>query len=282
MNDYEAPPPEVAEYVYAMNAECETARQRLSNVSAGEAWKIATDITENVAARLEAILILCRERDPRLSDLVLALFDETDRRVWRAVIRSIHPDRPEIRARLHETVQQDDVESAAEALCVLAQMRDGSVIATCQDWFSRSQEQRNVAVEALRILNSETAIQSLRDRWNATLETDEDRHTLALALIEHGHPAAIAHADRLAAAACDDWAVAAATQFYFSGNPLGLQRMREILDAGTNRVKQSMIRQISGLSAGLPHEYTADGIHEARLWVEAQIAKDTVSGAMKL
>ena len=48
--------------------------------------------------------------------------------------------------------------------------------------------------------------------------------------------------------------------------------MLNILETGTLEAKQSMVGQISSLAGHLPHEYTADGIHEARLWVETQLA----------
>jgi len=48
--------------------------------------------------------------------------------------------------------------------------------------------------------------------------------------------------------------------------------MLNILQNGTLEAKQSLVVQISALAGHLPHEYTADGIHEARLWVETQLA----------
>ena len=65
MTDYETPPPEVAEFVYQKNLECEVQRQRLKGASADDAWEVARDPSESDAARLEAILILALNRDLR-------------------------------------------------------------------------------------------------------------------------------------------------------------------------------------------------------------------------
>ncbi len=48
--------------------------------------------------------------------------------------------------------------------------------------------------------------------------------------------------------------------------------MLHILEVGTLDAKQAMVLQTSTLAGHLPHAYTADGIHEARLWLESQLA----------
>lgn len=272
MTDYQPPPHEVAAFVHEKNTECAEQRQCLDGASSETAWAIATDTSEPDAARLEAILILLRNKDPRIPDLILSLFDESDTRVWRSAIRSIHPDDPRIRQSLRERANSEDVDAAAEALCVLAQMRDNSTPTTCEAWFTRSQGERNAAVEALRILETEEAVQLLRARWGDTLTTDEDRHTLALALVQFNHVDAIKHADDLAGRAIDAWSVAAATSLYFTRKDQGLRHMLNIFQNGTLEAKQSMVGQISSLAGHLPHAYTADGMHEALLWVDTQLA----------
>ena len=271
MADYQPPPPEVAEYVYEANAECERQRQRLEGASAQTAWTIATNRGESTAARMEAILVLARKRDPRMTELILSLFDDPDTDVWSGVIRSFHPDDPRIRERLRERAQSEDIGAAAEALCVLAMMKDECALTVCRDWLTGAQGQRNAAVEALRILGSGEAKKLLESRWDEELPSDEDRHALAFALVQFGHPSAIVHAQRRAELADDDWAVAAATSIYISDKPTGLRLMRKILDEGQLAARQGMVGQISSLAGHLLHEYTADGIYEARLWVEKQI-----------
>ena len=203
---------------------------------------------------------------------MLSLFDEPDLTVWRSVIRSIHPDHPGVRDRLRQFAQSHgDKYSAATALCVLAHMKDASTILLCQDWLKRSPSSRNAAVEALRLLGSDAAVELLKHRWSSAGLTDEDRNTLALT--HFGHPGALDHACNLADSATSGWSVAAATALYLSTTTKGLRCMVHILDAGTLDAKQAIVHQISSLAGHLPHEYTVDGIHEARLWVETKLGK---------
>ncbi|MEQ9410870.1 MAG: hypothetical protein RIK87_24370 [Fuerstiella sp.] len=273
MAEYQARSPEVAAFVHRKNAECEAQRKRLADASADDAWQIAMDTTESDAARLESILVLIRNHDDRLSDLVLSLFDEPDLTVWRSVIRSFHPDCPGIRERLREFAKHhDDDAIAAEALCVLAQMNDASTVSICQDWLTRGQSSRNAAVETLRLLGGDASMKILEQRWADAGLTDEDRNTLALALTHFQHRDASNHVLDLARTGTCSWSVAAATTLYLCTPSTGLRCMMDILDTGTPDARRAMVHQISSLAGHLTHEYTADGIHEARLWVETQLA----------
>lgn len=66
------------------------------------------------------------------------------------------------------------------------------------------------------------------------------------------------------------WSVVSATHIGFSDPALGLGLMRHILDHGSLEAKQAMVSQIWNF-AHVPHAFTADGIHEARLWVEERL-----------
>ena len=48
--------------------------------------------------------------------------------------------------------------------------------------------------------------------------------------------------------------------------------MMHILDDGDLEAKQAMVNQIWNF-ADLPHAFTADGIHEARVWVQSEMEK---------
>ncbi len=212
MTEYQAPPCEIADFVDQTKRECEEQWARLIDASVDDAWAIATDISESNAARLEAILLLVRNHDSRIPELVLSLFDEADLSVWRSVIRFIHPDDVRLRVKLRQfATSHDDTRIAAEALCVLARMRDESTVSICREWFSREQGPRNAAVEALRLLGSDAAVQLLKDRWSDPVLTDEDRNTLALALAHFQHTDATNLVRNLALAATCSWSVAAAT-----------------------------------------------------------------------
>lgn len=272
MTDYEAPPPEVAEFVHQKRAEWMHEFQRLDGASTETAWSVVTDPSEPVAARLQAIEILRRNKDPRIPDLILSLFDEPDASLWRSAILSFRPDDPRIRQRLRERTESGDRESAAVALFVLALMRDASTLEICKEWLAGSLGQRRAAVSTLKALGTEQAVQLLKARWTDTLPTDEDRHTLALFLMECDHAEAVAYVDQLATKVTENWCVQAATSIYRARKDQGLRHMLNILQTGTLEAKQRMVYQISKLAGHLPHEFTADGIHEARLWVEAQLA----------
>ena len=47
--------------------------------------------------------------------------------------------------------------------------------------------------------------------------------------------------------------------------------MLGILDTGDLEAQQSLVSQIWNLTS-LPHAFTADGVHEARAWIESQLA----------
>jgi hypothetical protein len=51
-----------------------------------------------------------------------------------------------------------------------------------------------------------------------------------------------------------------------------LELMLGIIDTGDLKAQQSLVNQIWNLT-GLPHAFTADGIHEARVWIESQLAQ---------
>jgi hypothetical protein len=52
---------------------------------------------------------------------------------------------------------------------------------------------------------------------------------------------------------------------------IGLQQMQHILDNGDGEAKRGMVQQIP---ARMLHKYTANGIHEARLWVQQNLSKE--------
>ena len=47
--------------------------------------------------------------------------------------------------------------------------------------------------------------------------------------------------------------------------------MRHVLDNGDLDAKHSMVNQICYNFMHSPHAFTADGIHEARLWIERKL-----------
>ena len=66
------------------------------------------------------------------------------------------------------------------------------------------------------------------------------------------------------------WSAMAATWIRSHQPALGLELMRGILGSGNLKAQQSMVNQIWNLAL-LPHAFTADGLHEARCWVDQQM-----------
>ena len=62
MAEYQAPSPELAAFVHQRNVESGEQRKRFADASGDDAWPIAIDTSESVAARLQAILVLVRAR----------------------------------------------------------------------------------------------------------------------------------------------------------------------------------------------------------------------------
>ena len=99
---------------------------------------------------------------------------------------------------------------------------------------------------------------------------EEDRITLAIALLRLGDDRGLPLLREVAERASDAWSVAAATWIRAYRPAEGLRLMRHILDSGTAEGRRMMVLQIAGL-ADVAHAYTADGIHEARLWIDRQL-----------
>jgi len=70
------------------------------------------------------------------------------------------------------------------------------------------------------------------------------------------------------------WSGGAATALYGTSayHAEGLKLMRWVLDHGTLEAKQWMVGQIYNLARPLlEHAFTADGIHEARCWIDQHL-----------
>jgi hypothetical protein len=112
----------------------------------------------------------------------------------------------------------------------------------------------------------------LREAWDAGGRDDDDRMMLAAGLLENGDKVGWDYLiDR--ARKADHYSASWAAETINNHDPaLGLELMRHILDHGTSfPVRWSMAAKIAE-AAGLHHLWTADGLAEARFWVEQQMA----------
>lgn len=275
-SDYEPPAAEYAEFVDAINRDCAAQAARLRNATPDEAWLIANDPRESQSARMEALLILFRNRDARISELQLSLLDDPDPHLWQSICHTYRLDHPGIRAALLRKMSDPDCEAAGNAAITLARGHELAVIPQLEEWLrSDIREFRCVALGALQTFRSSPADTILADLWKSDWGDREDRIALAMTLSENGNLEARQLLAGIAETAQGEWATACATSIYLVDRPAGLELMAGILDHGDLEARQPMVSQISTLAGGLPHAYTYDGLAESRLWVEQQLSDIT-------
>lgn len=266
--EYVAPDPEIAEFVYQQRRECEQQTERIAGMTADQAVVIALNPVEPTAARLEAMLILFGQRDPRVIDVKLAWLDDPDQELWPAIAHTYDVRQPQIRAALELRLQDADVEVAVHAAIAFARKKEDCVIPVALEWLnSDDDETRHGAIEVLNQLKTPASAEQLHRLWDADWGDADDRLTLAGALATRGHQDSFELLERTAEAGRGAWSGACATQIYFLQPERGLRLILRLLDTGDLEVKQWLVGQMSSLAGHLPHEFTADGIHEVRLWI---------------
>ncbi|MDB5338426.1 MAG: hypothetical protein JWN70_4045 [Planctomycetaceae bacterium] len=256
-----------------MNQECRDQSVRLKYATPDQAWLIATNSGESQGARMEALLILLRHRDPRIPELQLQLLDDADQQIWKSVDHTYNADRPEIRSALHQRLRDSDVETAVHAGMILARFNDQSIIPVFEAWLhDPERERRTAALAVLGHFKSPITTSLLTALWTDGWGDEENRLDLATKLTEAGHLAAREHVTSVAMAATGCWSVACATVVYFVDPRTGLKLMLHVLDSGDLEAKQGMVGQASSLFGRMPHAYTYDGLVEARQRVEQELA----------
>jgi hypothetical protein len=174
--------------------------------------------------------------------------------------------------RLHALLDDPERLIWSTAASVLARRKDTTIITRLLDWFREGdQDHRNVAWSCLcfyQLLEPDECRTQLREAWDAGGRDDADRAMLAIGLLGLGDRRGWPFLVRLSRTADHDSACWAAETIMEHDPALGLDLMLHILDHGaTFRVRWGMVERIA-TSAGLPHLWTADGLAEARHWVE--------------
>ncbi len=275
MSDFALPPgsERYAELVHRQQTESDEQRRRLRDAPTELVKRVLLDGAESLAARANALLVLLERRDPAMPDVLLGLFDDPDQDLWLAAIRSYCPPDPRIRERLRGVLDEPGGRAWSEAACALARLDDETILPRVLDWFRQGDEpHRNVAIECLLTLKDPEARRHLVEAYERGGRDEEDRAVLAVALLRSGDGRGVPFLESVARRADGAWSVMAATWLRGHDPALALGLMRAILDKGTLEARQAMVSQIGNLAPdGLPHAFTADGIHEARCWVEQQI-----------
>jgi hypothetical protein len=110
----------------------------------------------------------------------------------------------------------------------------------------------------------------LREAWDAGGRDEADRVMLAAGLLGFGDRVGWTLLVEVSRKADHYSACWAAETIMKHDRALGLDLMCHILDHGTTfQVRWGMVERIA-IAADLPHLWTADGLAEARLWVEQQ------------
>lgn len=268
---YQAPDPEIAEYVHRTNAECDRQSERLEHASEEELKAVARNRAESSPARGAALMYLLKARDPEFTEILLELFDDPDQDLWRMAIVGARRDDPRIRAMLQAMLDDANDRNWSEAAVALARRKDESLLPRFVAWLETGDEShRNVAVECLRFLKTPAAQAALGDFWDRGAGDDEIRLVVAAALFDLGDQRGRPLLDSVAQRGEGSWSVFAATAVYITQPRHGLTLMLRVLDHGDLEARQAMVNQIWNF-AHLPHAFTADGLSEARVWVEKQL-----------
>jgi hypothetical protein len=269
--DYVAPDPAVAEFVYRNEQESEQQCRRLRDVSSDLLKAIARDHNESELARANALLLLLMRRDPAMPEILLELLEDPDQRLWHTLIRSYRPDDQRVRERLRRFLDDVDERSWSEAASALARLQDRTLLPRLEKWLrAGDRPHRNVAIACLKALDLPEARFLLLDFWDRSLGDQEDRLVMARALLDLDDLRGVEVLESAARACKGSWSVFAATSIYTHDSRRGLELMLGILDAGDLEAQQSLVSQIWNFTR-MPHAITADGIHEARVWIESQL-----------
>jgi hypothetical protein len=265
-----------AEHIHSMNSEATRQRERLEEADDATLRAVLSDRAGSVVVRGTALLLLLarnrHRRDRTLSDILLPLWDDPDKHLARMAIEQTPPFDLEMAGRLHALLDDPERHIWSTAASVLARRKDTTIIPRLLGWFRQGdQDHRNVAWSCLcfyQLLEPDERRTLLREAWDAGGRDDADRAMLAVGLLGLGDRLGWSFLVELSRKADHYSACWAAETIMEHDSALGLDLMLHILDHGaTFQVRWGMVERIAK-SAGLPHLWTADGLAEARHWVE--------------
>lgn len=280
--DYEAPDPDLGDFVHRTNMELEEDARRLEHALPEELKTVIRDKNATRSARMNALMYLRIQKDPEFVEVALDLFEDPDQQLWHA----IHPSKVmlqdfRLRQKYLKKLDGPDLENSGEAAIALAFAGDASLIPRFTNWLNQEDEpRRNIAIEALRLLKLPDSLTVLQQFWVEGKGDEETRLSVAGALLDSGDLRGRNFLEAIAQRAEGLLSVAAATLVYVadrSNNAAdgphrknGLKLMLHVLNAGDLAAKHGMVNQIWNFE-GLPHAFTADGCDEARVWIRSQL-----------
>jgi hypothetical protein len=287
MSDFIPPDAAVAEWVDKQRRAEKALERRLRDASPEQLEQLARDANEPAEVRISA---LSRLVDPfgrsavvpehrELADMLLGFLADLDpemRRMALHLSRHFWPN-PRVKERVRCLLDDAEIHVRAEAAMVLAMKHDAAVLPYLLAWFhGDDQPHRNVAMQGFRWVNTPEARHVLRESYEQGGRGKEDRIGLATALLWAGDPCGVPFLEEVAHRAKGIWSVVAVSALYGSYRAKCLKLMRWVLDRGDQEAKRGMVSQIYTFSCHqLIHAFTADGIHEARCWIDHQMELKT-------
>ena len=271
MSEYIPPDPPVAHKVHRRDRESHQEYQRLEHAPAERLKEIVRNSAERRAARAQALLILAMRRDPEIQDILPELFEDPD--LGHSAIRHFPSADPKVVARLRGLLDHPRDDTWSEAAIALARAKDEVVRTRLLDWFHTGDEgHRNVAIEGLTLLAAPGTTELFGDSWAKGGRGEEDCLVLAAALLRLNDTRGQESLTAAAQKAEGLWSVFAATAIERYDAARGYRLMLWIVDRGDLQARRALVSHAWNM-ARLPHAFTADGIHETRLWIEQQLQK---------
>jgi hypothetical protein len=267
-----------AEATHTMDSEAARQHKALEEADDATLRAVLSDCTGSEIVRGTALMLLLtrnrHRRDSTLSDILLPLWDDPDKQFARMAIEQTPPFDPELAERLHVLLDNPERLIRFTAASVLARRKDTTIVPRLRRWFCEGdQDHRNVAWSCLcfyQLLGPDECRALLREAWDAGGRDDDDRAMLAVGLLGLGDRVGWTFLVELARRADQHSACWVAETILEHDPTLGLDLILHILDHGTTfQVRWGMVERIAG-AAGLPHVWTADGLAEARYWIEQQ------------
>ena len=274
MTNYLPPDPSVGEFVHRKNEVLRECLEQIENLNDQELRDLVNDGKQSSDLRVIALLQLVprRDRDSR-AELLCDFLDDPDPDVSAAALSHCPLIDKRSIEKARRMVGSPHGRVKSEAVVALAKWGDQTILSQLLEWFAGDDEQnRNLAIEGLKTLASDEAKLHLEQSYEQGGRDDMDRAVLAIALLRLRDERGVDFLKTVAERAQGPLSVMAATWLYGEYKPdTGLKLMLNLLDNGDLEAKRGMVNQVWNF-AHLPHAFTADGIHEARLWVQQKLS----------
>jgi hypothetical protein len=268
-----------AEYVRKVEVELEVQRQRLAEADPELLTHVLRDRAEPTSARQIAFETLIHRFvgsdgfQTMLADWLADLMDDPDPAIAEMAVRHCPLHDESIRGRVRILLDSPRDRIRADAAIALARSKDESILARSLDWFAgNSQPMRNLAIEALKTLDTPVARSTLEIAYEQGGRDENDKTVLATTLLRLGDTRGLAFLETVARRAKGAWSVTAATWIYDHQPLKGMELLLLLIDQGDEEARRSVVNQVWSLSRPrISRPFTSEGIVEARAWIEERL-----------